>query len=52
MSKKKIQAQYEKKIKLIKKLNKFYYDKSSPLISDKEYDDLKAIIAGEKVSKY
>ncbi len=41
MNKKKIQEEYKKKIKLINKFNKFYYDKSKPLISDKEYDELK-----------
>ena len=41
MNKKKIQSDYKKKIKLIDKLNKFYYDKSKPLVSDSEYDDLK-----------
>ena len=30
-----------KKIKLINKLNKSYYDKSKPEITDKEYDNLK-----------
>ena len=41
MHKKDIQIKYNKKIKLIKKLNKFYFDKSSPKVSDKEYDELK-----------
>ena len=41
MNKKKIQSDYNKKIKLINNLNKFYYEKSKPLVSDKEYDDLK-----------
>tara|TARA_Y100001935_G_scaffold3232_1_gene2645 strand:+ start:331 stop:2361 length:2031 start_codon:yes stop_codon:yes gene_type:complete len=41
MNKKKIQSDYKKKIKLIDKLNKFYYEKSKPLVSDSEYDDLK-----------
>ena len=41
MNKKKIQSAYNKKIKLINNLNKFYYEKSKPLVSDKEYDDLK-----------
>ena len=36
-----IKKNYLKKIKLLKKYNKFYYDKSKPLISDKEYDELK-----------
>ena len=32
---------YADKIKLIKKYNKFYFDKSTPLVSDQEYDKLK-----------
>ena len=36
-----IKKNYLKKIKLLKKYNKFYYDKNKPLISDKEYDELK-----------
>ena len=41
MKKKEIQNEYKKKKKLINKFNKFYFDKSEPLVSDKEYDDLK-----------
>ena len=41
MNKKKIEIQYSEKIKLFNKYNKFYYDKSEPLVSDKEYDQLK-----------
>ena len=41
MSKIKIQANYRNKIKLINKYNKFYYDKSKPIVSDKDYDQLK-----------
>ncbi len=41
MNKKDIQFKYNKKIKLIKELNKFYFDKSSPKVSDEEYDELK-----------
>ena len=41
MNKKDIQIKYNKKIKLIKKLNKFYFDKSAPKVSDEEYDELK-----------
>ena len=44
MNKKSILESYSKKIKLIKKLNKFYFDKSAPIVSDKEYDDLKVEI--------
>ncbi len=41
MSKKEIQIQYIKKIKLLNQYNKSYYDKSKPEVSDKEYDELK-----------
>ena len=49
MQKKEIQIQYNKKIKLLNKYNKFYYDKSEPKVSDKEYDELKKdILLSEK----
>ena len=32
---------YKEKIKLLDKYNKFYYQKSRPLVSDYEYDKLK-----------
>ena len=41
MSKKEIQIQYKKKINILNKYNKSYYDKSKPEVSDKEYDELK-----------
>ncbi len=41
MNKKKIESDYKKKIKLLINYNKNYYDASKPLVSDKEYDDLK-----------
>jgi len=41
MNKKIIEAQYKKKIKLLNNYNKNYYDKSKPLVDDKEYDELK-----------
>ena len=41
MNKKKIEAEYKKKIKKINNLNLFYYDKSDPLVTDDEYDKLK-----------
>ena len=41
MNKKKIEAEYKKKIKKINNLNLFYYDKSNPLVTDDEYDKLK-----------
>jgi len=41
MNKKEIETIYKKKIKLINNFNKNYYDKNNPLVTDKEYDDLK-----------
>ena len=41
MNKKEIKKKYDKKIKLIYNYNKFYYSKNSPLVSDKEYDEIK-----------
>ncbi len=38
---KKILEEYKKKIELLSKYNKFYYDKSKPIVLDKDYDDLK-----------
>ena len=38
---KEIQKEYKKKIKLINRFNNFYFEKSDPIVSDKEYDDLK-----------
>ena len=36
-----IKKNYLNKVKLLNKYNKFYYDKSNPIVSDQEYDDLK-----------
>ena len=36
-----IKKDYSKKIKLYNKYNRHYYEKSKPLVSDKEFDDLK-----------
>jgi DNA ligase (NAD+) len=36
-----IKKEYLNKVKLLNKYNKFYYDKSNPVVSDQEYDDLK-----------
>ena len=41
MNKKAIEKDYNKKIKLINKLNQFYYNKSKPIVQDFEYDELK-----------
>ena len=50
MNKKKIETEYKKKIKLLINYNKNYYDNSNPLVSDKEYDDLKKdILILEKI---
>jgi len=44
MSKKEIKDKYLKQIKLIQKHNEYYYDKSNPIIEDKDYDKLKKSI--------
>ena len=41
MNKKQVQKKYFEKIKLIKDYNNYYYNESSPLVSDKEYDEIK-----------
>jgi len=41
MKKKEIHLKYQKKIKLINKYNRYYFDKSDPIVTDKEYDQLK-----------
>ena len=41
MNRKKIEKEYKLKIKLIKKFNKLYYEKSKPSLTDLEYDLLK-----------
>ena len=44
---------YQKKVKLIKKYNKFYYNNDSPKVSDAEYDKLKReIIKIEEKNKF
>ena len=53
MNKKVIEAEYNKKIKLYDKYSKYYYNNSSPKISDKEFDELKAdILSLEKKYKF
>ena len=53
MNKKKIQIEYIKKINLINKFNKFYYDNNNPSVSDQEYDKLKdKILELEKNYKF
>ena len=41
MKKKEIQAEYKKKIRLLKKYDELYYVKSKPAVNDHEYDKLK-----------
>ena len=41
MNKKEVQSKYNKKIKLINNYNKYYYNKSAPLVSDSDYDEIK-----------
>ena len=36
-----IKKDYLKKIKLIQKYNKYYYDKDNPIVNDIDYDLLK-----------
>jgi DNA ligase (NAD+) len=53
MKKKEIEFKYNKLIILLKKYNKYYFEKSSPLVSDKEYDELKKnILSLEKKNKF
>ena len=53
MNEKKIKQNYLNKIKELQKHNKLYYNESSPILSDKKYDELKKeIINIEKKYKY
>ena len=53
MNKKKIENLYKNKIKLFENYNKFYYEKSSPKVSDSEFDNLKKeILSLEKNYTY
>ena len=53
MNKKEILKEYKKKIKQLKKFNLYYYDKSSPLVSDQIYDNLKKeILSLEKKNNF
>ena len=53
MNKKEIQKEYNKKIKLFNQYNKYYYNNSSPIVSDKEFDELKQnILLLEKKYKF
>jgi DNA ligase (NAD+) len=44
MSIKEIRDKYTKQIKLIRKHNEYYFEKNKPVISDKDYDELKKSI--------
>ena len=44
MDKNKIKKEYHKKVKILLKLNKHYYDLSKPLVNDNEYDQIKTEI--------
>ena len=53
MNKKKIIDDYNLKIKLVEKYNEYYFNKSNPLVDDREYDELKKkIISLEKKFKF
>ena len=53
MNKKKIEADYKKKINLFYNYNKNYYNKSNPDVTDVVYDELKKeILSLEKKYKY
>ena len=53
MSKKEVQKEYNKKIKLINNYNDYYYNQSSPIVSDREYDEIKKeIVLLESKHKY
>ena len=53
MNSKEIKKSYQQKIKLFNKYNKYYYEKSSPLVIDSEFDKLKnEIINLEKKYKF
>ena len=44
MQRKQIEQEYLKKINKLKKYDKAYFEDDNPLISDKDYDDIKAEI--------
>ena len=52
MNKKEIKKQYKEKIKIIKEYNKYYYEKSEPKITDKEYDEFKKEILSFELKYY
>ena len=53
MKKIELETQYKKKIKLLIKYNKNYFDKNNPIVSDSDYDNLKnEILLLEKNYKF
>ena len=53
MDKDLVSKDYLKKIKLLKKYNKNYYDKDKPIVTDQEYDYFKnEILNLEKIYKF
>ena len=44
MERNKIKKEYNKKIKKLVQLNKYYYELSKPLVNDHEYDQIKSEI--------
>jgi len=41
MNEKEIEKEYKRKINLLKKYNKEYFDNDNPSVSDKQYDHIK-----------
>ena len=41
MKKKQIEEKYNNYINLFKKYNNYYYNKNKPVVSDREFDELK-----------
>ncbi len=53
MNKKELEINYKKKIKLLSNYNRNYYDRSNPIVTDQEYDNLKQdILLLEKKYKF
>ena len=46
MDKKKIIKEYKEKINLLKNYNEFYYEKSKPIVSDKDYKKSNKVLKG------
>ena len=41
MQRKEVEKKYIKKINVLKKYNKAYFEEDNPIVSDKDYDNLK-----------